>query len=174
MRAPEEKSGFQLPDEGQVGAVCADLIDLGEVETKWGKKHKVQFVFQIDQTEADGTRMQIRSFPMALASGKEASLQKFIEQWIRGGKKFTGVGTDKLSEIELEDLVGHPALISVVHEAVGDKTYANIGVIGQLPKGTPALKVEGYVRRVKKQKDEQASTRNTQAANVGKGEALPF
>ena len=170
LYAPEEK-GYELPEEGTVQGVCADLIDLGIVSTQYGPKRKIQFVFQIEQESSDGKRMQIRSAPLALKSGDKASLQKFIVDW-RGGKRFTQ--ESPLSKLDLTTLVGQPALLSIIHNTSSQGgVFANIGTISQLPKGVPAMKVEGYVRRVKKEKDASQSG-NTAAARVGKGEALPF
>jgi hypothetical protein len=171
--APEAKS-YELPDEGTVQAICADFIDLGDMPNfdGTGVERKVQFVFQVEQTGSDGNRLQVRSKPLNLKSGEKAALQIFIESWIRGGKRFTA--TDPLHKVNLAGLVGTPALISIVHNTSAQGgVFANIGNLPTpLPKGVPAMKIEGYVRRERKPKDTKAQA--SPASRVGKGEKLPF
>lgn len=154
---------FTPAPEGQHSAVCVDIIDLGMVETTWNGKtkqsHKCRIVFEISEENEQGQRHTVREQFTASLSEK-AALRKFLESW--RGKPFTD---DELKGFDLEALWCAPALIQVVHQARGDKTYANISSIMKLPKGVGRLEPsKGYIR----QKD-----RPTENGSNGHGDGAP-
>jgi len=150
VKAPEEK--FPTAPEGTFPAVCVDEIDLGMITTKFGgeenTRHMVRLVWQIDETDADAKRYLLRKDYTASLHEK-ATLRKELKNW--RGREFT---FDELVGFDMEQVVGAPCMISVVHNT-GSKggTFANVGAVMKLPKGMNALKPEGYVR-VKDRKTE--------------------
>lgn len=143
---------FAPHPEGAYTAVCVDVVDLGFVETSFGTKHKVRIVFYAgeDTVDSDNKTVAMLLFSRFTASLHEkANLRTFLQSW--RGRPFT---EEELHAFDLESLVGAPALVQVMHNKVGDKTYANITSIMRLPKGqkAPAIPSE-YIRA--KDRDEQ-------------------
>lgn len=128
----------------QYAATCIDVWDVGLVETKFGKKHRVALrYFCGEWHEIDGERHPafLDAYFNATLNEK-ATLRQFLEAW--RGKVFT---KDELNGFDLEDLVGAPAFVQVVHNPTPDRVYANIKVIMRLPKGMEAPGTpNGYVR----------------------------
>jgi hypothetical protein len=143
VKAPEEK--YPTAPEGTFPAVCVDEIDLGMVTTNFGgeenTRHMVRLVWQIDETDADAKRYLVRKDYTASLHEK-AKLRGELKNW--RGREFT---FDELVGFDLEQVVGAPCMVSVVH-ATGRKggTFANVGAVMKLPKSMPALKADGYVR----------------------------
>lgn len=138
---------FTPAPEGQHVAVCVDVVDLGIVETKWKEKtkqvHKCRLVFEIAEEMENGKRFTVsRQFTASLS--EKANLRKFLESW--RGRAFT---KEELAGFDTEQLLGAPAVIQVVHNDRGDKTYANIDTVMKLMKGLPRLAPSGAYVRVK-------------------------
>lgn len=134
---------------GQYQAVCAELVDLG-----WSQKtyktdagqdeiknvHEIQYIFQLNKVDEEtGKRFTVRSRPFNLILTDRSNLRAFLLQW--RGRDISDA--EKVSGVEV-DLVGHNALVQVVHNTVGDKTYANLGSLMPLMEGMPVIQVENY------------------------------
>ena len=146
----KESAGYEIPPEGIHQAVCCDIINLGEIETKFGKKQQVAIVFQLECDggfkRTDGSRFEIsRRFNPTLTN---SSLKKFLEQW--RGRAFTKEELD--GGFDLAKLHKANAQIQVIH-APGEKgTFANIASIQPHNMKLGALIVpEAYVRKSKKE-----------------------
>ena len=61
---------------------------------------------------------------------EKANLRHDLESW--RGKQFSD---EEAGDFDVAAILGKPCMISVIHKQKGDKTYANIGNIGSLPKG---------------------------------------
>lgn len=142
----EAKEQYKLAPAGQYQVVCCEVLDLGfkdrvykNPDTKADEskqKHEIQYVFQLNKDDEEtGKRFEIRSQPFNLILSEKASLRKFLLSW-RGHdltdaeKRPPGVNVD---------LAGTNAIISVVHNPSGDKTYANIASIMPLMDGMPLI-----------------------------------
>lgn len=132
-------SNYTPHPAGQFQARCIDVVDLGWAETDYGPKYKVRLSFYCGE---DGTKQRDdgpTTYPMIVSAKftaslhEKAKLREFIESW--GGRPLTA---EELEKFDLERLVGAPAFIQVVHNAVGDRVYANIKGIMPLPKGMHA------------------------------------
>jgi hypothetical protein len=131
-------SKFTPHPEGAFPAILLDIHDVGMVYNKaWDKnEHKADFYFFCGEYKEgkDGER-----FPLlvrdryTLSLGEKSRLRKFLESW--RGKKLT---PDELKKLDLETLLGKPALLQITHNVSGDNTYANITSIMALPKGMTA------------------------------------
>lgn len=102
-------------------------------------KHEVVFVWELPDTrikikdEASNTE---RDLPKAISKtynlslNEKAILRKDLINW--RGRDFT---QDELKKFSLSAVLGKSCQIQIIHVVKGDKTYANIGSIMQLPKG---------------------------------------
>ena len=129
-------------EPGTYFAVCIGAVDLGEQETTYNGKtryvNQIQLIFELpdELIEVDGEmqpRWLSRRFSVALSS--KAKLRQFVETWY--GKKFSD---DSIKEFETDDLLGKPAMLSVVLSEDGQ--YANIASAAALPKGVPTPKAK--------------------------------
>jgi hypothetical protein len=142
-----------------------DVIDLGNVTTTYNGEtktaHKVNLVYQVDERKDDGTRFLVFQ-RLTNSLHPKATLRKIVET-IRG-KKFTD--EEAAEGIELDDLKGSNALLTIVHNAVGDRIYANVSTVASLMKGMKKITAEDYERRAPK-----AQTGSTVAADE---QDIPF
>lgn len=126
-------------------AACCDVEDLGIIKTEFAGKpksqHKVNLIWQVAETRDDGKPYQVRK-RYTLSLHEKASLRKDLESW--RGRPFTD---DELEGFDLESLLGVACMLSVVHNAVAGKVYANVAAIMKLPKGIPPVDIDrSYVR----------------------------
>ena len=78
--APVKPTCNQPPID-DVQAVCVDVIDLGKVETPWGTKPKIKYVFEINQVNKSGYRATVsRTFTKSMY--EKSALRPAIEKWI--------------------------------------------------------------------------------------------
>lgn len=163
VKAPAQR--FPTAPQGTFPAVCVDEIDLGKVENKrFGTvRNMVRLVWQIDE-EMDAETAAKFKMPVGsryiltqdytASLDEKAKLRKHLQSW--RGKAFTQV---ELFGFDLETVVGVPCLLGIVHN-VGSQggTFANVEAVMKLPKGTPALKPEGYMR-VKDRQESKPTTK---------------
>jgi hypothetical protein len=149
IASANESKSFTPAPEGVHQAVAVDVIDLGYMDSTWqgktSKKHKIDLVWQIEETRDDGKRFCLYK-RYTLSLGEKANLRKDLESW--RGKAFTAT---ELAGFDVETIIGVNCLINVQHStsADGSKTYANVVSVMPLIKGMPKLAAEGYVRQVK-------------------------
>src|SRR3990167_10646077 len=144
MILTEPKSSFIPAPEGLHQAVCVDFVDLGIMDTPWGKKAKCRIVWQIEETMDNGERYLVSAMYTASLSEKGA-LRPLLEAW--RGRKF---GEKELEGFDSENLIGANAQLQIVHvesKKTKGNWFANVQAIVPLGKGTPKLVVEGYVRQ---------------------------
>jgi hypothetical protein len=164
----EAKETFTLAPQGQFQAVCCEILDLGFVNRIYKNKdtgvdearqnHEIQYVFQLNNIDPEnGKRFEIRSQPFNLILSEKASLRKFLLGW--RGHDLTEA--EKLPPGVNVDLTGRNAIISVVHNKSGDKTFANIGAIMPLMAGMPEIGPLDYQSK-------------KQAATMPMGQSMPL
>lgn len=132
----------ELPPEGVHQAVCCDVIDLGMVETRFGKKYKIRMVWQLDDPSDPSKRITvIKQYGATL--NQMSKLSKDLEGW--RGKAFSA---EERKRFDVEALIGKNCQLQIVHETMPDgKTWANIRTILPKPKGLPDMKVTAYERK---------------------------
>lgn len=146
----EVKSSFPMAPAGQFQAVCVETVDLGYSTKNYPNQsggtdvkniHEIQYIFQLNKVDPEtGKRYLIRSRPFNLMLSEKASLRAFLLQW-RGHD----ITEDELKPPGVDvDLTGRNALLQVVHNKVGDKTYANIGAIMPLMDGMAEIQALDY------------------------------
>ena len=123
-------------------AVCVDITPLKTYETEYGTKQKFKIAFEldlIDQTRNPVQPWVVMSAPMTASLHEKAGLTRFLKDW--HGRALT---VDETTSLNLDNLIGRPATVVIVHEKSqdGTKTFANIKLI--MPhKSGEALKPSG-------------------------------
>lgn len=136
----ESKLEFELPPAGTHVATCYRVVDLGTQITDWMGQTKTQHKILIGWEMPDETMTDGRPFSMqkryTLSSHEKATLRLHLEAW--RGKAFT---EGEFGSFDLGSLIHMSCLLNVKHTTKETKTYADIGGIMKLPKGTvsPAL-----------------------------------
>ena len=135
--------GFEPAPPGPHPVVCCDVADLGQQETKWGKKDMVRIYWMLNQSMEDG-RPYLVAQQYTASLHEKASLRKDLESW--RGAPFK---EEELRGFDLEKLIGIPAYLNIVHNVsqTNGRTYANVASIMPLPKEmeSPTIDPE-YVR----------------------------
>ena len=117
----EDPSLYPVPEEGLHSAVLVDAVDLGQLETPWGTKHKISLIFELETTDEEGRRFIVgKRFTRSL--NEKASLRKFLEKW--RGNKYSPAELQQ--GVDLENLIGLNATLFIVHNETEERTYANI------------------------------------------------
>lgn len=137
------QGNFVLITKGIHPAVCCEYLDLGIVETRWGKKPKGAWVFQVQETDEDGRRKEVKcKFNLTLGSAKKPSkVQKMMGKW--RGENYTQEELEN-GDVDPEKPVGQPCLLDIDHTTLDDGTVVHF-VDNVLPPGEVRLKPEGYV-----------------------------
>ena len=150
-------ANFTPAPAGTHGAVCVDIVDLGEVKTEYqGKartRHVVKIVWQIDELRDDGLLPFALRKTYTLSLHEKATLRKDLESW--RGKAFT---EEELRGFDLEVLLSKGCLLNVIHREANGSTYANVSGIMKLPKGMQAPTPTGYVRECDRPQSDAAET----------------
>jgi hypothetical protein len=171
----KEGGNYKPAPAGQFQAVCCELVDLGHRKVVYKNKdtgadepktiHEIQYIFQINKVDDEsGKRFTVRSRPFNLILSENSNLRAFLLGW-RGhditDAEMAPPGVDV-------DLVGRNAILSVVHNKVGDKNYANIGSIMPLMEGMPEIQALDYEPQAEAIKNNRAKSA---AASAGAGSA---
>jgi hypothetical protein len=126
---------FEQCPAGSFAARCYQIIDLGHQTFEWKGEAKVapkvRITWELNEMMQDGRPFSI-SREYTAYIGDKANLRKDLEAW--RGRPFT---TAELGNFSLENVLGAPCLLGVVHKPSkdGSKVYANVGSIMALPKG---------------------------------------
>lgn len=121
----------ELVPEGAHNAALVNIIDLGTQDAgEYGPKHKIQFAYEaVDEKTSDGKAM-VAYRQYTFSSSPKGNLMKDLR----------GAFGIKDNDVELDDLLGKPCLITIEHKETDNGTFANITNIGMLPKGTKVRK----------------------------------
>ena len=128
------KSSETVP-AGTFAARCYQIIDLGHQTTSFEGEVKVvpqvRITWELSELMADGRPFSI-SREYTATFGPKGNLRKMLEAW--RGRPFT---QEELGGFSLENVLGAPCLIGVVHKPSkdGTKVYANVNSVMALPKG---------------------------------------
>ena len=129
---------FEQCPAGSFAARCYQIIDLGHQTFEWKGEAKVapkvRITWELNEMMQDGRPFSI-SREYTASIGDKANLRKDLEAW--RGRPFTAT---ELQNFSLENVLGAPCLLGVVHKPSkdGTKVYANVGSIMALPKGMPS------------------------------------
>jgi hypothetical protein len=140
-----------IPEGVHIGR-CYGVVDLGtHHNAKFDRTtRKVLLQWEIPseriELERDGQKLDLPraiSKSYTLSVNEKAALRKLVEAWI--GRKLTAT---ELAGFDVKSLLGKACQIQIVHvqSQDGSRTYANIGAIMALPKGTPVPKPENALQ----------------------------
>jgi hypothetical protein len=122
---------YELPDEGEHLAVLADVIDLGEVDTQYGKKDRVRFIWLVEQRDKEGKLIAVViSYTKSLHD--KASLRKAVKAIL---------GRDPGNSLDLETLLGTNMRLVIEHSEYEGRAFAAIAVMLRPRKGDAVLRV---------------------------------
>lgn len=131
-------------------AHCIGTWDIGtHYEAKWGKKKKeVVIMWELPELrimvpDSNGVEVDMpRSISKRYNSSLyESNLLKDLEGW--RGEKFSD---EELKIFDLDNVLGKPCQLSVIHNDKGKRIYANVDAIVRAPKGYPVQKTENKLR----------------------------
>ena len=129
---------FEQCPAGSFAARCYQIIDLGHQTFEWKGEAKVapkvRITWELNEMMQDGRPFSI-SKEYTASIGDKANLRKDLEAW--RGRPFSA---EELRNFSLENVLGAPCLLGVVHKPSkdGSKMYANVGSVMALPKGMSA------------------------------------
>ena len=129
---------FEQCPAGSFAARCYQIIDLGHQTFEWKGEAKVapkvRITWELNEMMSDGRPFSI-SREYTASIGDKANLRKDLEAW--RGRPFSA---EELRNFSLENVLGAPCLLGVVHKPSkdGSKVYANVGSVMALPKGMAA------------------------------------
>jgi hypothetical protein len=137
------------PPEGIHRAVIVDVINLGMVDGKYGRKHKVQICFELEQKTDDGRPFIItRTYNKSLH--EKSALYRDLCAW--RGKPFS---REELNGFDLEKLIGVPCQVLIAHVERDGTVYGNVTTIIRAEKGKAYQPSGQYVRRNNHGSDDQ-------------------
>ena len=120
------KDDYVLPPAGLCRAMCSEVVDLGEVDTQFGRKHQGRFIFEIDFTNPNtGKRVTaVQTFNVSLH--RKSQLRDILHKWL--GRELAPA---EAANFDLDKMVGVPAILQIEHatsQTSGNK-YAKISTI---------------------------------------------
>lgn len=171
MAETKTSKNFEIPKEGTVQGVLAEVRDLGLIDQVYNgqskKVHKVLFRWQLAELDAEKQPKRLYK-RYTLSLHEKASLRKDIKQMTK---------KDPPATLDLEKLVGLNNMIVVTHadnQKDPSKPYANIAAFLPLPVGTEKLEIVAIPKK-DEVKAEVARTTNaiTEAAPITDDD-IPF
>lgn len=123
-------------EAGSYVARCYSMIHIGTTEFEWQgemkKTNKVRITFEIPSElrsfkEGQDLKPVAVSKELTLSLHEKSKMRPLLEAW--RGKKFND---EEIDNFDVTNLVGAPALITVI---ISDKGYLEIANIAKLPKG---------------------------------------
>jgi len=130
LTVKEPEGNFQLAPEGTHVARCYMVVDMGLQETGYGPKHKIKIGFELPNEAMDDGRPFSVSQTYTASLSEKANLRGDLESW--RGRAFT---EQELQGFDVFNVLGAPAMVSVIHTESNGKTYANIKSVSAIPKG---------------------------------------
>jgi len=156
-----ENEGILAP-AGTHHAVCYGVWDLGQQKSTWNgvtaPKHKCVIAWEIDVAiNMEGNKFHGKRYVVSkqytVSLGSKANLYKDLTSW--RGIAFT---KEELEGFDIETVVGANCFLQVIHTEGGEKTYANVETVMNVPAGTPHISPENSALPpdwVKKKQDDQ-------------------
>ena len=157
MKISNKTSEFKPCPEYTGRGVCVDVTPMVKESSQFGERTVFKLVFECDVLE-DGKRACVWSRGFTPSLHEKSALRKFLRGWF--GRDLT---KEEQADFELEDLIGKPAMLVVVHECKDEKTYANIAACTPDKSGAPLAMTGKYVRK----KDRKAGDRGSDGPGGG-------
>jgi len=163
----KEQKDFEIPADGLYQAVLADVIDLGNLPTNYGEKHRVRFIFILPDTDSEGRPFRLMQ-QMTLSLHEKSIMFKAVRRLL---------GKDPGESLDLETLIGKQCQLDVIqNEGAEGKMYANIATILAPIKNQAVGIPADFVRDCNKEKDQKPAQRaapKTAPKNASVGTSAP-
>jgi len=165
MKLSTSGGGDFLPhDDGTFIGVCVDVTPPTTRQTNFGPKEEFRLVFETNAPlRKDGSKQLIWSRGFTPSLNEKASFRKFLRQW--NGRDLTAA---EEKELDTEAFIGKNASLTIVHEEVGEKVYANIAACTP-HKGEPMAATGKFTRK----KDKEAKVDQGGEGTAYRGAAKP-
>jgi hypothetical protein len=171
MAETKSSKNFEIPKEGTVQAVLAEVRDLGLIDVVYnGQSKKVRKVlFRWQVAELDSEKQPKRLYKRyTLSLHEKASLRKDIKQMTK---------KDPPATLDLEKLVGLNNMIVVTHAdnpKDPQKPYANIAAFLPLAAGTPKLEIVAIPKKDELKAEVAKASNAITEANPITDDDIPF
>lgn len=152
----DKKKNYEKPDSGQFTGIIADVVELKNVQTKFGPKTKIRIVWLLDKNDSEGNPFRVMSQVNASINEK-AELYKIVVA-------VTGAAPLAQPQFDVETLLGRVNVLFVVREKSqdGQSEFANVKAILPAPAGTVAPKIPAtFVRHKDRDNNRQQSTQQS-------------
>ncbi len=145
----KEKSDYKPLPEGTHPAVCSALIDLGLQDAFGIPKPQLMLRFEFptqrvnrvdNGVQTDEPMVKYQFYTNSL--NKKANLRRDLEGW-----RDKGFTKEELDGFDVRNVVGHPCMISIIHDNSGDRVKDKIRSISKFigdSKPAPELEVIKY------------------------------
>lgn len=130
---------FPLGDEGIHQAVLVDVQDLGMVATPFGPKAKVLFFWAVEQCDDKGQPILV---PQRFTKSLHPSSRLYVAIQ-------TVTGKQPGRRLDLDDLIGLNALLTISHVCTGERTFMNVASLNRVPTGQTWVAIPATYRRKK-------------------------
>lgn len=137
LRTSKAGGDFQPAPEGTHQAICYMSVDMGTQTTQWGERPQIFIGWELPEELRDDGKPFIasRMYNNSIGTHYESVFKTHLEAW--RGKKFT---EEEIARFDSDRLVGTHCLLTITHNTVGDRTYANVVGVTALPKGMEKAK----------------------------------
>lgn len=126
-----------------VAAVCVDVQDLGVVDTPWGRKPKMKFVFELAEQKANGyPATASQTFTKSLH--EKSALRPVIEAWL--GRLLS---SSELAQGFPYQKLKHLGSTLTLLPAISEAGNGYLKIVAIQPAVEPALRPSGTYRRWK-------------------------
>ena len=124
---------FETAPAGTHVAICYGVFDMGtQVGFENKLTRKVRICWELsNELMSDGRPFTVSVYH-TMSLNEKSNLRRDLVAW--RGKQFSD---DEIKSFDLASLLGKPAMLGVIHEPDGDKTWANVSSLSSLPKGMP-------------------------------------
>jgi len=154
----KRKTDFEIPSEGLHAAVIVDVIDLGTVVVNFKGQSKeqehVRIIWRVDEKDSQG-RYKTTLSQLNRSLNEKSKLYAILR----------GLYGSVPETVVLNKLVGQQAQLLIVHNTVGDRTFANIAQVLK-PKAGQAVPTEGYRTKAERDAEKSAMQRNPHSGGV--------
>lgn len=136
MVASSSEKEFELCPAVVCVGTCVWVIDLGmQLNTyKDEMERRVKLWFELSEKDSENRPFMVSSKPMKFSTNPKSNMCQMLVAW--RGKEFT---PEEKAAFDLKNILGKSCQLNVVHvpSQDGTTTYANIGSIMPIMKGTP-------------------------------------
>jgi hypothetical protein len=125
---------YTPPPPGTHRARCVQVIDLGTQRVQFNGSpakmvRKVRLAWELSDEHSPSGRRYTVAKHYTCSLHEKAALRQDLQAW--RSRAFT---QDELNAFDLSKLLNVPALLTIVHEARGEDTFAAVRAISQIPK----------------------------------------